>query len=558
MGVFISVLFTMPGILENITSIQEVSSEVKVLENSIRNTDVNIVDLEAEAGSIMVNFTLNNNGTEKLWDFENFNLLITYDADIGGIKTPVTEEFIYAESLIAEDFKIQRGALIMTGATATITSVSSTDFDVCTGDCFIKITSTRHTGIGDNIGGGVQNPEETTADISDVTGLTTAGTITFTRDNGGGTFDTRINWEIWEYIGDVGGVNEMQVLDIGTCTFSGPSTCVGSMVSPSNDADVVVFITGSSAIANSRSNSGQDYLITSFLNGFDMPVFTRGVGVTSSDSVSYAVVEFSGSNWVIQQAGHVFTSSPTQTETGFIPVNSIDRTFLHIQQRNDDGTAYDNIGNTGAEVELTATDTITLRLPNTVQGWGPNMNGAYWIIENTETSSGKDMVVQHLNPAERFASDISEGANNEEDEWSVSINTVREMDETAITSASSQSKGNGTGFPRGNIAFLLDTTSNVKAFHSDDLQAQEYTFSVVQFPRSEKDGTGPCFGGFIRNDLWTIDSITNDLIEPSLLNPNEGLEVCSGLLYPIFPGGDIAVIFSTDRGIRASAATTVP
>ena len=54
LGVFISVLFTMPGILESITSIQDSSSEVKLIENSIRNTDVKLVDLEAEAGSIIV------------------------------------------------------------------------------------------------------------------------------------------------------------------------------------------------------------------------------------------------------------------------------------------------------------------------------------------------------------------------------------------------------------------------------------------------------------------------------------------------------------------------
>jgi len=92
MGVFISVLFTMPGILENITSIQETSSEVKALENSIHNTKVKIVNLEAEAGSIMVNFTLNNNGTEKLWNFEKFNVLVTYDVGV----SMTTEELTYS------------------------------------------------------------------------------------------------------------------------------------------------------------------------------------------------------------------------------------------------------------------------------------------------------------------------------------------------------------------------------------------------------------------------------------------------------------------------------
>jgi len=95
MGVFISVLFTMPGILENIISIQDVSSEVKVLENSITNTDVSIDNLDARASSIIVNFTLSNNGTEKIWDYENFDIMVTYDADIGGSEKKITESMVF-------------------------------------------------------------------------------------------------------------------------------------------------------------------------------------------------------------------------------------------------------------------------------------------------------------------------------------------------------------------------------------------------------------------------------------------------------------------------------
>ena len=95
LGVFISVLFTMPGILENITSIQEISSEVKVLENSIANTDVIIDNLDSRTNSIIVNFTLTNNGNEKIWDYENFDIIVTYDANIGGIESKVTESMVF-------------------------------------------------------------------------------------------------------------------------------------------------------------------------------------------------------------------------------------------------------------------------------------------------------------------------------------------------------------------------------------------------------------------------------------------------------------------------------
>jgi hypothetical protein len=536
-------------VFDSIFSVEDVSSEISVLEDSISQTEMRIDSIEAAIGNNKVNFTLTNDGNEKLWNYDDFDLLITYDADIAGVKTPVTEKLTYADAslilVIAKDFKIQRGALIMSDGltTDTITSVGGADFDVCTGDCFIKVTDTRHTGMGDTVGGGVQDPEQTTAYITDVTGLTSPGTITFTRDVG--TNPNRINWEIWEYIGDAGGVNEMQVLDIGTCTFSGSNVCTGSTASTSNNADVVVFITSASGIANSRTNSAQDYIMTTDFDVSDQPVFTRGTGVTTGDSVSYAVVEFSGSNWVIQRASHVFTSSSTQTETGFNPVNSINRAFLHVQQRNDDGATFGTIGTQGAEVELTGIQNIRLDLPFSTADWGSEMNGVYWIIENTETTSGKEMIVQHLNPPVRVSGDVSEGANNEEDEWSIPITTVRAMDETAITSASSKSAANGENFPLGNIAFLLDTDSNVKAFHSDDFRNQEYTFSVVQFPRSEKTGSPIA-------KHWTVNSITPDILDPGLINNQEQAEIFTTVTYPIFPGGIVIIVISSDNGVTSS------
>ena len=98
LGVFISVLFTMPGVLESITSIQETSSDVKVLENSIASTDVSIDNLDSRTNSIIFNFTLTNNGIEKLWDYENFDIMVTYDANIGGIETKVTESMVFDDN----------------------------------------------------------------------------------------------------------------------------------------------------------------------------------------------------------------------------------------------------------------------------------------------------------------------------------------------------------------------------------------------------------------------------------------------------------------------------
>ena len=45
-----------------------------------------------QAGKSKVNFTLHNNGTEKLWNYEKFNVLITYDDG----PSMTTEELTYS------------------------------------------------------------------------------------------------------------------------------------------------------------------------------------------------------------------------------------------------------------------------------------------------------------------------------------------------------------------------------------------------------------------------------------------------------------------------------
>ncbi len=89
------VLFSIPNIVNNIFSIGDASLKASDLRESISQTSTQIMSLSASSGSDIVKVSLANNGTEKLWDFDKFTFLVTYDADIGGISKKVTEEFSY-------------------------------------------------------------------------------------------------------------------------------------------------------------------------------------------------------------------------------------------------------------------------------------------------------------------------------------------------------------------------------------------------------------------------------------------------------------------------------
>ena len=146
------------------------------------------------------------------------------------------------------DFKIQHSTFdILDGSTTgTITSVGSADFDDCQEDnCFIMHISTRQHGMGAASGSTGITPDRYTTYISDDSGLTSDGTVTFER--AGTTSDNRIAWQIIEYIGPAGGANEMIVLDRDTCTFGASSdSCTGTAIpgGAQDDDDVAVIITG--------------------------------------------------------------------------------------------------------------------------------------------------------------------------------------------------------------------------------------------------------------------------------------------------------------------------
>ena len=539
------VLFSMPGLMDSVFSVDESSSEISVLESSILQTDISVDSLVGTVGVPLITFNLNNVGTEKLWDYDNFEIFITYDADIAGIKTPITEKSSFGH---LTDFKIQRGTFIMPVDELTVSISSGTDFSECTGACFIKHVSTRHSSNGQTVDG-----YEASAGHNDFStyiendGGLQGGDVDFTRH---GTrlddYDNRVHWEIWEYIGDPGGPNQMVVLDTSTCDFAGVDlTCTGTQTpsSATDDTDVVVFITGI-ASENTGRNEMTAMLVTSEWVGTptNNPVFTRddnnGLPLIH---VSYAVVEFTGSNWSVHREEHTGTGGSPSTE--LIPdVGDITRAFFHHQQRNvDTPPGTEGLCESGEEVRLTASDTLTYTHP-WGSAYGAKMTEVTWVMSNTNTIPGQTMIVEHLNPP--FRGTGATGGDQFEDNWQVTITPViYGMDNTAITGLTTQSNGCGTAFPRGFIAATLLDSSTVDLYQTSDGQNQEYAFQITQFPRVTSQ--------------WEISNILNDILDPDIINSDETAQITASLTYPIFSGGTVAIVVSTDKGVTSTNAIIV-
>jgi len=534
------------------------SSESFENSDKISKTGINILDINASSSSLLVNFTFINQGSEKLWNYDEFDVLVTYDANILGIRTPVTEKFTYnatayeestGQAVPARDFKIQRGELIMLTTEITSTITEGAEFDECVGDCFIKLVNSRLTGNGRTTGGETVETEEFTTYISNDVGLTTTGgDITFARhDTEGDTMDNRLQWEIWEYIGKNETGNKIIVWDTGTCTYVGANTeCNGAAIPEFTGTDnkVVVFVTGQANPDNDTDQYPRCMSTSEWIGGSNIPIFTRIGSGTNICDLSYAVVEFSGINWSVQRIEHIYTSASIQTET-ISDVGDIKKTFFHYQQRNQDSGSSEDVCRVGAEIELLSTDTLTYRLPQTTSGWDSSMQSTTWIISNSETYSSEKLIVEHLNPPEHPTG----GA--EEQNWQVTITPLTyDTSETVITGLTAQATSCNETFPRGHISAILTDSSTVDFYQADTGNAIEYTFQVVQLPRSHK-----CVGGtsnIIEVDEWTINCIMYDDFEPRILNPNEVAEVLLKLEHPIFTNGFLEISISTDNGNSAT------
>jgi len=369
------------------------------------------------------------------------------------------------------DFKVQRGYTIINNGDTSATITAGLDYSTPTGDAFIRIVGTRQTAIGRPSGGGTQNADDVTVYISNPNNL--GSSITFERY--GTSNDNRLSWEIIEYIGPNGGNNEFKVRAVGETNFSSTDT---SNTTPTisgivDDSDVVVFITGVGNPDTGASDYNTHLCTSSWLSVTNQANFTRGEAGGDTVNVSYAVVEFTGSNWSVQLIEHNYASSGVQEEETITDIGSVSSAFTIFQHR----AGSDELGldENGAQCYLYNSTTLRFQLQSGVTT--PNLHYTVsWVVNNSGTG-GASMNVQHITGTRGTG-----GA--EEDTWTESIISVNSTETSSIMGESGRSSGSGNSFPRGYISFYLSDDSLVELKQSDTGQIQNYAFCVVDWPKS--------------------------------------------------------------------------
>ncbi len=388
----------------------------------------------------------------------------------GGEMLPQYTNYAEIRTAPKRDFKVQQGVAVVTGTSTTL--VAGVDYVApsSTSTAFVRITDTHFTGAGKvTAGGGAQNADDTTAYISQ-SNLLTSFTISrpTTAIN-----NTRVTWEIVEFIADPGTDNEMKVLGTGTMSLASASTsATGTTVSGvTDDADVVVFITGIQNRNTGRNFFYASQVTTNWDANNNLPTFLRGSTGAIVD-VSYAVVEYSGINWNVQRIEHTYASSTITETEAMNPVNSLERTFIHAQKRISN---LSNVNNFGHEVWLSSIGAVSFQLESAATTPSGHTSVA-WVIENMQTSAGA-MVTSR----EKLTIPSS---NSEPYVLSQSIiDPVSATDNTSIF-ATSRVVGANSNFPLVFAGARITSTSTYEVWRSEASADMVFRSEIVEWPTS--------------------------------------------------------------------------
>ena len=335
-------------------------------------------------------------------------------------------------------FKVQRGYSTISANQTSVTIYAGTDYQTLSSveRAFIRIVGTRLTGVGHDSGGGIQEPDHFMTIVQNPENL--VNSITFERPAAHGTYNTRIYWEIIEFIGEEGSANEIIVRSQGTLMVTEGLGETPEVQDVRDNRDVVVFVTGQSTNATLPTETWTGMFETRWMPDKQIAEFW-GDGMGDISYVSYAIVEFVGSNWTVQTVLHEYEQDGVwETETLSKSVDP-NKTFIHAQLGPWGGETVDEIGH---QVYLLDSDTVNFKWRSGASlDWYPE---AYvWVIENKSSDMNVTRFLgtrppQAVNP-DSWTIDISSAGLTD-------IGTASIMGETASTGNTGGGSGQQTGY----------------------------------------------------------------------------------------------------------------
>jgi len=388
-----------------------------------------------------------------------------------------------------QDFYIQRGTETVSATGTTL--IAGVDYQAPEGtsSAFVRITNTSMTGAGSDTLGATRNPNDVFAYITSATDLQSSFMITrpaTASDN------TRVSWEIIEYVGVAGADNEFIVRDVDTVTYGGSSLfATGTTAGVSDDADVVVFITGQTNPSNNTADYNTGLSISSWSATTDEPVFERGDADAVAAGVSYAVVEFTGASWNVQRVEHTYSAAGAAETESITAVNSLLRTFVHAQKLS--GDELYNLDESGHEVWLSSIGAVSFQLESGSTNPGQQRSVA-WVVENTQIGDGS-MAVYRTNG-------LIAQTTGQPNTYQYSIGATVESANASVW-ATNRSTGGGNAHPRALLGARILNNTQFELWKSDEGQNQNFRVEIVDWPVAETSIRQTHYRFYVDNDALT-------------------------------------------------------
>jgi len=399
-----------------------------------------------------------------------FDTTYCFRVTAAGVPLPMYVNYPEITMAPKRDFRIQRGVATITGTSSTITAGIDYEAPASSTRSFIRITDNLDTGAGRTTGGTTQNTDDVTVFIENPTNLLSS--IRFARPSTA-INNTRVSWEIIEYIGEAGADNEMLVRNLGTVNFQTASTVASSTVisGVASSSDVVVFITGSR-----NRGTTVNYFASQFTSDWSSSsqraVFTRGASATTLADLSYAVVEFTGANWGVERVEHQYATSAVAETKSIDPVPSLSKAFVYAQKR---VGAQANVINLSHEVWLSSIGAVSFQLQPGAS-LAVTHTAVAWVISNSQSGNGAMAVQRRNGNTSGGTAPLSLAVTIPE--------PVASMDNTSIV-ANGRAGAANTVHPPNHTGFRITSTTTFEIWRTDTGQALTYRAEIVEWPVSD-------------------------------------------------------------------------
>lgn len=406
-----------------------------------------------------------------------------------GAPLPTYDRYPELTTQQRQDFFVQRGTEVVSGTGTVLVAGVDYDAPASTSSAFVRITNTSMTGAGSDTLGATRNSDDLFAylEVTDITSSVTIARPPTATDN------TRVSWEIVEYVGVSGGDNEFVVRAVDTVTYGGGALfATGTPVTGvTNDADVVVFITGQLNPDTGNNNYNTALSLSNWSATSAAPVFERGDADGVAAGVSYAVVEFTGANWRTQRVEHTFIAAGVAETQSITAVNNLARTFLHVQKLS--GDELFNLDESGHEVWLSSIGAVSFQLESGATN--PNQQRSVaWVIENTQTDSGALQVY-------RF-NGVIVATSTQPTAYRFDIGPTIDPSNASIF-VNNRSSGPGSAHPRALLGASIISDTQFEFWKSDEGQNQAWRAEIVDWPVANTSLRQAQYRFYVDNDTLT-------------------------------------------------------